>query len=174
MFVIVPLVLLHWLCHSHIPQLNLHTLRETYKAKAIKTIYFRVFCCVATLLEMSYFCPDAWNAWHTYIQQVKLASMNHCLLLSNQWADLAQHVGSYQVVLILQDAYRRDGWLLMEAAGLPALIPATTLPQVDAEDLPWSASIKQHRNLEIWEGFYHLHLSFLSYTCPVSYLQRNP
>lgn len=36
----------------------------------------------------------------------------------------------------------------MEAAGLPALIPAAALPQVNAEDLPWSATIKQHRDLE--------------------------
>lgn len=50
--------------------------------------------------------------------------------------DLAQHVSSQQVVLILQDTDRGDGRFLTEPGGLPALIPAATLSQVNAEDLP--------------------------------------
>ena len=72
--------------------------------------------------------------------------------------DLAQHVGSQQVVLVLQDAYGGDGWLLMEAAGLPALIPAAALTQVHAEDLPWSAAVKQHRDL--WKKNEKSHFTF--------------
>lgn len=42
----------------------------------------------------------------------------------------------------------------MEAAGLPALIPAAALPQVNAEDLSWAATIKQHRDLREKVVFY--------------------
>ena len=63
--------------------------------------------------------------------------------------DLPQHVSSQQVVLILEDADGGDGRFLTEAVGLPALIPAPALPQVDAEDLPRSATTEQHRNLKI-------------------------
>lgn len=80
----------------------------------------------------------------------------------NPFPDLAQHVGSQQVVFVLQDAYGGDGRLLMEAAGLPALIPAAALTQVDAEDLPWSAAVKKHRDLwkETKEPIYFFCLSF--------------
>lgn len=95
-----------------------------------------------------------------------------CLSFSSQWAHLAQHVGSEQVVLILQDMYGGDGWLLMEAARLPALIPAATLPQVDAEDLPWSASIKQHRDLGT-KGGVLMSSSFFYLWRYLSYFQLN-
>ena len=62
-------------------------------------------------------------------------------------SDLAQHVGGQQVVLVLQEAHRGDGRLLVEAAVLPAAAPAAALPQVDAEDLPGAAAVEQHRGL---------------------------
>lgn len=93
-----------------------------------------------------------------------LVAIQLCCSFSNQWAHLAQHVSSEQVVVILQDVYGGDGWLLMEAARLPALIPAATLPQVNAEDLPWSASIKQHRDLGTKGGVLCLPHSF---TCDI-------
>lgn len=40
-----------------------------------------------------------------------------------------------------------DGRLLVEAAGLPAVVSAAALPQVDAEDFPRSAAVEQHRDL---------------------------
>lgn len=36
----------------------------------------------------------------------------------------------------------------MEATSLPVVVPATPLPEVNAEDFSWSASIKQHRHLQ--------------------------
>lgn len=35
MLIVVPFVLLHWLCHTHIPQLNLHINEEKCKVQAI-------------------------------------------------------------------------------------------------------------------------------------------
>lgn len=66
-----------------------------------------------------------------------------------QSSDLALHVCRHQVVLIPHDVQGGDGRLLVEAAGLPAVIPATSLPQVDAEDFPGSASVEQHRDLDV-------------------------
>lgn len=60
---------------------------------------------------------------------------------------LALHVRSQQIVLILKDANRCDGRLLMEATGFPTLIPAASLSQVDTEDLARPAPVKQHRDL---------------------------
>lgn len=40
-----------------------------------------------------------------------------------------------------------DGRLLVEAVGLPAVVSAAALPQVDAEDFPGSAAVEQHRDL---------------------------
>lgn len=62
--------------------------------------------------------------------------------------NLAQHVRSHQVVLILQNSHGGDGRLVMEALGLPSVTSASTLPQVHAENLPRSASVKQDRYLE--------------------------
>lgn len=72
-------------------------------------------------------------------------------------SDLAQHVGSQQVVLVLQNSHRGDGRLVVEAVGLPAVIPAAALPQIDAEDLPRSATVKQDGNLERHDGSLLLH-----------------
>lgn len=124
MFVAVTFVLLHRLCDTNVPQLNLQNNNPNIDGSNERYLFYWLY-----LINVYFSLPQI--SWHAWLK-----------------ADLAQHVGSKQVVLILQDAHGGDGRLLMEATGLPAVIPATALPQVNAEDLSWSASIKQHRHLQ--------------------------
>lgn len=63
--------------------------------------------------------------------------------------DLSEHIRGDQVVLVLQEAYRGDRRVLVEAGRLPAMVPsAASLPQVDAEDLARTAAVKQDGRLE--------------------------
>lgn len=83
-------------------------------------------------------------------------------VVDSKSSDLALHVCRHQVVLIPHDVQGGDGRLLVEATGLPAVVSAASLPQVNAEDFPGSASVEQHGDLEVQRDGRLARVSFLT------------
>lgn len=123
----VPHVLLHWFGHSDVPQLDLCTREDGDVVKG------------------------PWEEEEEE-EEGEGASFLMCALvpiIESKSSDLALHVRRHQVVLVPHDVQGRDGRLLVEATGLPAVVSAASLPQVDAEDFPGAAPVEQHGDLDV-------------------------